>query len=64
MQGWCGPHTKRNVWKVERLQRMAMMTVPELRGMTYEERLWGLDISTPEQRRERGEPNTSLQTNE
>ena len=34
---------------------MAMKIVPELRGMTYKERLRTLDLPTLEQRRDRGD---------
>ena len=42
---------------------MATKLVPELRGITYEERLRALPNNIGEEKRERG-TNTSLQTNE
>lgn len=49
------PHKKKHIRKIERLQRMATKMVPELAGMTYEERLRAMDLPTLEQRRERGD---------
>ena len=49
------PHKKKNIRKLERVQRAATKMVPELKDMTYEERLKVLDLPTLEQRRERGD---------
>ena len=49
------PHTKKNIRKLERVQRAATKMVPELRDLTYEERLKKLGIPTLESRRERGD---------
>ncbi len=46
---------KENVNKLERIQRMATNLVPELEGLRYEERLREINLSTLEQRRERGD---------
>lgn len=47
------PHKKKHKNNPERMQRMAMRTVPELEG--YEERLKEMDLPTLEQRGERGD---------
>ena len=49
------PHTKKNIRKLERVQRAATKLVPELREMTYMERLKKMEIPTLESRRERGD---------
>ena len=49
------PHTKKNIRKLERVQRAATKMVPELSGLSYEERLRKLEIPTLEKRRERGD---------
>ena len=49
------PHTKKNIRKLERVQRAATKMVPELSGLTYEDRLRQLEIPTLERRRERGD---------
>ena len=49
------PYKKKHIRKLERLQRMATKMVPEMRGMTYEERLSAMDLPTLESRRERGD---------
>ncbi|XP_045126266.1 uncharacterized protein LOC123513260 [Portunus trituberculatus] len=49
------PHTKKNIRKLERVQRAATKLVPELKDLTYEERLRKLEIPTLESRRERGD---------
>ncbi len=46
------PHVKRNIIKLERVQKAVTKMVPEL---TYEERLKMLEIPTLENRREREE---------
>ncbi len=47
------PHIKRNIIKLERVQRAVSKMVPELSKSTYEERLRMLEIPTFENRRER-----------
>ena len=49
------PHTKKNIRKVERVQRAATKMIPELRDMSYEKRLEMLELPTLESRRERGD---------
>ena len=47
-------HKKKHVLKLERIQRIATKMVPELRDLTYEERLKEIQLSTFEERREKG----------
>ena len=49
------PYKKKHIRKLERLQRMATKMVPEMKDMTYEERLRAMDLPTLERRRERGD---------
>ena len=49
------PYKKKDIKKLERLQRMATKMVPELAEMQYEERLKAMNLPTLEQRRERGD---------
>ena len=49
------PHTKKNIRKLERVQRAATKLVLELKDLTYEERLRKLEIPTLESRRARGD---------
>ena len=49
------PHTKKNIRKLERVQRAATKMVPELSDLPYEERLRKLELPTLEMRRERGD---------
>ena len=49
------PHKKKNITKIERIQRIATKMVPELTNMTYEDRLREIGLPTLEQRRERGD---------
>lgn len=49
------PHKKKNVRKVERIQRVATKMVPSLRDRPYEERLEILNLQTLKERRERGD---------
>ena len=46
---------KKNIRKLERVQRAATKMVPELRDLTYEERLKIMELPTLESRRERGD---------
>ena len=48
------PHTQKDITKIERIQRVATRWVPELRELSYEERLQALNLTTLEARRERG----------
>ena len=49
------PHTRKNIRKVERVQRAATKMVPELRELSYSDRLRELELPTLESRRERGD---------
>ena len=49
------PHLKKHINKIERVQRMATKMIPELRELTYEERLEKLQLPTLHERRERGD---------
>ena len=47
--------TKKNIRKLERIQRAVTKLAPALSDLTYEERLLTLELPTLEQRRERGD---------
>ena len=49
------PHMKKDIRKIERIQRTATKMVPELKDLTYEERLTELELPTLQERRERGD---------
>ena len=49
------PHQKKDITKLEKVQRDITRRVPGLQGLTYEERLEELGITTLEKRRERGD---------
>ena len=49
------PSTKKNIKKLERIQRAVTKLAPELSDLPYEERLQRLELPTLEQRRERGD---------
>lgn len=49
------PSTKKNIRKLERIQRATTKLAPELSELTCEERLSKLELPTLEQRRERGD---------
>ena len=49
------PHKKKDVTKIERIQRAATKMVPELKDLTYEERLKEMELPTLQARRERGD---------
>ena len=48
------PHLQKDIKKIERIQRAATRWVPELRDLSYEERLQALNLTTLEARRTRG----------
>ena len=48
------PHKQKDIKKIERIQRAATRWVPELRELSYEERLKALNLTTLEARRKRG----------
>ena len=47
------PHKKKHVLKLERIQRISTKMGPELKNLTYEERLKEMQLNTLEERRER-----------
>ena len=49
------PHLKKHVNKLEKVQRAVTRWVPELRGLSYEERLEKLQLTKLEDRRTRGD---------
>ena len=49
------PHLKKHIIKLERVQKHATRMVPELRGLSYSERLKELGLPTLQSRRERGD---------
>ena len=49
------PHKKKNIRKLERVQRAATKMAPELKDLGYEERLKEMALTTLENRRERGD---------
>ena len=49
------PHNKKDIRKLERVQRAATKMAPELRDLNYEERLKEMALTTLESRRERGD---------
>ena len=49
------PHLKKHICKLERVQRAATRWIPELRHLTYRERLKKINLPTLEERRERGD---------
>ena len=48
------PHLQKDIKKLERIQRAATRWAPELRELSYEERLKALNLTTLEARRKRG----------
>ena len=54
VQVW-SPHLRKHINLIEGVQRRATRMVPELRELTYEERLKQLKLTTLEQRRVRGD---------
>ncbi len=49
------PHLKRNIEKIEKVQRAATRGVPSLKDLSYEERLRKLQLPTLTERRNRGD---------
>jgi hypothetical protein len=49
------PHQKKDVKKLEKVQRRATKLVPEVRSLPYEDRLGALNIQSLEDRRKRGD---------
>ena len=49
------PHMRKDIWKLERIQRKATTMEPELRDLEYEERLKEMGLLTLQDRRERGD---------
>ncbi len=49
------PYKKRHINKLERMQRMTTKLVPELEGLQYQDRLREINLTTLEQRRDRGD---------
>ena len=49
------PHLKKDIDKLERIQRIATKMVPELKELTYEDRLKEMGLTTLQVRRERGD---------
>ena len=49
------PHHRKDIRKIERIQRAATKLVPSLRDLSYEDRLKKLKLPTLQQRRERGD---------
>ena len=49
------PHRKKDIKKLERIQKIATKMVPEISTLPYEERLKEMNLPTLEDRRERGD---------
>ena len=49
------PHNKKDIRKIERIQRAATKMAPSLQDLPYEDRLKRLGLPTLQQRRERGD---------
>ena len=49
------PHLKKDIKKLERIQRIATKMVPDLKDLTYEDRLKEMELPTLQSRRERGD---------
>ncbi len=49
------PHKKKDIRKLERIQRTATKMIPELEDLSYEERLEEIGLPTLQERRERGD---------
>merc|ERR1711911_517658 len=48
------PHKKKDIRKIERIQRVATKMIPGFAELTYQERLERLELQSLEKRRERG----------
>ena len=59
IQAW-NPHLRKDVDMLEKIQRRATKLIPELRDLTYEERLKECGLTTLETRRIRGGSNRSV----
>ncbi len=51
---WCS-YKKKNINKLERIQRIATKMVPELKYLSYKDRLKEMQLTTLQERRERGD---------
>jgi len=58
VQAW-SPHLRKDINTLERIQMRATKLVPELRHLTYYERLYRLDLTTLEEETTRG-PNRNI----
>ena len=54
IQAWT-PYRKKDIDKLERIQRRATKMIPKLRDLSYESRLLQCGLTTPETRRLRGD---------
>ena len=54
IQAW-RPYRKKNIYKLERIQRRSTIMIPELRDLSYESRLLQCGLTTQETRRLRGD---------
>ena len=54
VQAW-SPHQRKDIEKIEKMQRRATKMIPELRQLSYEDRLVRLQLTTLEERRLRGD---------
>ena len=56
------PNAKKDIRKLERIQRVVTKMVPELRELTYEDRIKEMGLPTLQDRRERGDLITIYKT--
>ena len=54
IQAWC-PYLKKDIAKLERVQRRATKLIPDIAHLSYQDRLDHLTLTTLEKRRERGD---------
>ena len=54
------PHKKKDVRKLERIQRTSTKMIPELKDLSYKERLEEIGLATLQERRERGDQITTF----
>ena len=59
IQAW-NPHLRKDVDMLEKIQRRATKLIPELRDLTYEERLKECELTTLETRKDKGGSNRSV----